>query len=144
MNGRANYLKAMIEEHVGEGIIPAAVKAAGVDPKRFSAACDRVYCDGMYGPISERDWREQDGRKPYGVGAARAIVRKVFDEIRDVPIMDYEFCDATGRDDRNGTDFNCGERPCPGHDFEAGRIEKKEVLAAYFGWVRDIYGHFDI
>lgn len=48
-----------------------------VSRKLWHAACDRVYYDGYYGPISSDDWKEQDGRKPYTVKEAIEILAKV-------------------------------------------------------------------
>jgi len=61
--------------------VEQACQDAGISRELFRAALSRVVLDGYYGPISDKDWEEQDGREPYSVKEALKILQKVSDEI---------------------------------------------------------------
>lgn len=67
-----------------------ACEKAGITLDTFHAAMARVYHDGYYGPISDADWREQDGREPSNVDDALKILSKIADEIEDYRHEVYE------------------------------------------------------
>lgn len=130
-----DVLRDNIEEAVGEHCFDQFVRAAEVDLNVFKAACDRVYIDGFYGPVSTADWREQDGREPASIVDARKIVEAVIAEVRDVPTTDLLFCQQEG-----GLN-ECDEpRSCQGHEVATGMVERKDFLKAYLPWYAEIYG----
>lgn len=63
--------------------LTSACAKAGIELHVFDAACDRVYYDGHYGPISYSEWKEQDGREPYSVSKALEILRTVLEQVED-------------------------------------------------------------
>jgi hypothetical protein len=60
-----------------------AVAASGHTRELADAAMSRVVLDGNYGPLSDSDWEEQDGRKPYSVAEALDILSDISDCIDD-------------------------------------------------------------
>lgn len=60
-----------------------ALSKTKISKDTWNAACDRVYFDGYYGPISPSDWQEQDGREPYSVKEALQIIAFVLTEVDD-------------------------------------------------------------
>lgn len=58
-----------------------ALEKAGVSKELWEGATQRIYTDGMYGPIHPIEWAEQDGREPYIVSDAIKIVAKVLEEV---------------------------------------------------------------
>lgn len=60
-----------------------ALTESNVNRDLWTAACDRVFTDGYYGPISNEEWKEQDGREPYSVKDAIEVLKKVLDKVDD-------------------------------------------------------------
>ena len=58
-----------------------ACEAAGIEYDLAKAALDRVVMDGFYGPLSNSDWEEQDGRRPFSVSEGLEILAKVSEEV---------------------------------------------------------------
>ena len=93
------------------GYDPFAGSSVPVDVRR--AATDRVFADGNYGPISQEDWLEQDGREPSTVADALRILAEVDKSITDYDPLDYD-----------------GD----------GLIDRDEIRRDVWSWVLDIYG----
>lgn len=107
----------------------------GVD--LFSAACDRVYIDGYYGPVSAEDWKETDGRKPYTVKEALNIIARVLANVENVWEVRYceDLMEEFPQEFENWTP--CKE--CKGHKTDM-IAQAEEIRAEIVYWYRDIYG----
>lgn len=110
-------------------------KTPFIGPALWKAACDRVYMDGYYGPLSDSDWEEQDGRKPYSVSSAMKIIAKVLDNVEPYKVMQY--CDDLQFDPDVDENDLC-EDECIGHETE--RIDASDIKAALIPWYKEIYG----
>ena len=98
--------------------IKTAREKAGISAELLSAAVDRVYFDGYYGPIAPKEWEEQDGRKPYSVSEALDIMRQVADEVEDYWDND---------DGEFGFDYN-------------SRVDSTDIVKAAWPFLTEIYG----
>ncbi len=103
--------------------VALACAGAGVDREVFAAALDRVYADGFYGPVSEAEWREQDGREPFSVSRALRVLSEVSDAVDD--------CRETfWGEDEDGEEVEWEETVAEASDI------RREVFAVVF----EIYG----
>lgn len=66
--------------------IEAMLAAAACDLDTFQAALDRYLLDGNFGPISDEDWAEQDGRP-----VTRAQAVRILNDAMQVGFGDHEF-----------------------------------------------------
>lgn len=113
-------------------VAQALKKTPFINEKLFAAACDRVYFDGIYGPVSAEDWEEQDGRKPYTVREAINIIARVLANVEDY--VDIMYCGEPyfiNHDEEYGIE-------CKGHEY--GRVLAEEIRAEIVYWYREIYG----
>jgi hypothetical protein len=117
-----------------------ACQEAGIKPKVFDAALDRVIFDGFYGPVSTEDWREQDGREPASIAEARHIVHEVAFAVQDYKQTHLEMCE----DPRCGGwdwDEEDPERSGESHEHEIEeRVEADALRRDLFRHVYEIYG----
>lgn len=107
--------------------LTGALVLAKVDRDTWNAACSRVYSDGYYGPISDEDWKEQDGRKPYSVKEAIKIIATVLANVEDY--YEFEFCEP------GSTDTNCA-----GHRIFDSKVDASVIRAELIPFYKEIYG----
>lgn len=112
-------------KEVEQGALTALAEAAGVDIVTYNLAKTRVLLDGHYGPISDADWEEQDGRH-MPMREARRILKRA----AGASIGDVEFCNPEFEcyDDGEGNQMPNCEIP--------GDAIKRELFSFY----REIYG----
>jgi hypothetical protein len=91
-----------------------ALRNSQIDESLLDAACDRVYIDGYYGPCSDQEWEETDGRKPYSVKEALGIMGQVYNEIEDFTMY------ADGLDEY--------------------QVDRSDIARALWPWLIEIYG----
>lgn len=91
----------------------SGARKAGISPETLRAAEDRVYMDGYYGPFSDLEWDDTDGRKPSSVKEALAILEKVADNVEDY--RQYELGDGYV-------------------------IDSRDIVKAMWPWLVEIYG----
>ena len=60
-----------------------ALKKANVSKELWKGACNRVYFDGYYGPVSDAEWEEQDGREPYSVKESIQVIARVLAQVTE-------------------------------------------------------------
>ena len=126
----------------------ALMDAAGVDEKTWQAAYDRVVCDGNYGPISDADWNEQDGRK-MRMSDAKRILREGYDGFSVPSGFKYELpdvgatCNGSHRR-KSGDCHHSAHRDLreygPMFHSETLEIERDTYLRWYFSAITEIYG----
>lgn len=78
-----NLIEQIQDEDPSFDPLGVALRRSHYSRAIYNAACDRIYIDGYYGPVSATEWKEQDGRKPYYVSSALQIVGKVLSEVED-------------------------------------------------------------
>ncbi len=103
--------------------VALACEKAGVAREAFAAVLDRVYFGGVHGPVSAAEWRQQDGREPYSVSEALAVLGRVSDAIDDYRETFYA-------EDEDGDEVEWQETVAEASDI------RREVFAAVF----EIYG----
>lgn len=89
--------------------------AARCRPATLQAAMDRIYHDGVSGPISDKDWFEQDGR--LGRNSRERAVR-ILQAALDVRVPDVEYHDP----ERLSDGFLCPECGTSVASTETARI----------------------
>lgn len=60
-----------------------ALVKSGVNRDKWNQACNRIYVDGYYGPVSTEEWAETNGFDPISVSEARNLVAKVLDKVEN-------------------------------------------------------------
>lgn len=103
--------------------VALACEAAGVEREVFAAAFDRVYVDGFYGPVSDEDWREQDGREPASVSRALKVLERVSDAVDD-------YRETVCGQDQDGELV----------EWEETRVGASDIRREVFAVVYEIYG----
>jgi hypothetical protein len=115
-------MKSVIEmiqdENPSYDPIETAREKAGISKDLLTAAIDRVFYDGYFGPIRPDDWAIEDGRDPYTVAEALEIMRKVADNVEDYWDND---------DEEFGFDYN-------------SRVDSYDIVKAAWPFLTEIYG----
>lgn len=110
---------AMIQANYPEyNPIDQARIAAGVSEKLLADAENRVWFDGMYGPVSSEEWAEAHDSDPLSVSEALDILAKVADNVEDYWDTD---------DGEFGFDFNM-------------HVESRDIVKAAWPFLTEIYG----
>lgn len=104
-----------------------ALTASGVSMDTWNAAGSRIYYDGYFGPLSDEDWKEQDGREPSNVKEAIAVVAKVLDKVESY--YEFDFCEP------GSTHTNC-----TGHRIWNTEVHSSEIKQALIPFYKEIYG----
>jgi hypothetical protein len=131
-----------IQNEVDPSFDPLALalkKTPFIGEKLFLAACDRVYFDGYYGPVSPEDWKETDGRKPYRVKDAIRVIAAVLANIDDV--WEITYCDEfkmMAEEDEAYADWDSCE-DCKGHKTDLA-ASAEDIRAEIVYWYSEIYG----
>ena len=113
-----SVIELIQDENPSYNPIESARLAAGIKKDTLTAAVDRVFYDGYYGPISPASWEEEDGRKPYTVTEALDILRQVAENVEDYW-------------DKNDGEF--------GFDFNS-RVDSYDIVRAAWPFLTEIYG----
>jgi hypothetical protein len=104
-----------------------ALTKSNIERDTWRAACSRVYYDGYYGPISNEDWLEQDGREPSSVEEATNIIAHVLEKVESY--YELEFCEEGTTD-----------TVCTGHSNWDTKVNADEIRAALIPFYKEIYG----
>lgn len=134
--GRCPTINAIQEDDPSYDPLGEALIKSGVLLSLFNNACDRVYYDGYYGPISDEEWLEQDGRVPSSVRESIWLIAKVLSEIEDYKEIAY--CDDLRHSPYARLNDEYCEDECIGH--EVGRASAEEIRREIVYWYREIYG----
>jgi len=105
----------------------ALAAEAGVTPKTWKKAANRVYSDGPYGPLAPKEWAETTGDKRFAhvSDALKVIHASAGARIPDVEYTDYDY------------EVQTDER---GNDVPNAVIEGDSIKREIFHWYVEIYG----
>jgi hypothetical protein len=117
-------------------------EAAGVDKEELLLAYTRVHLDGYYGPISDEDWEEQDGR-PMTLKKAIAIVHTALEHHPTVTYTHPDvgwLCEGAKKCDHPDHEEMEDDEPL-WHEGEV-TVLPESIRLSCFATIKEIYGRW--
>lgn len=125
-----NIIEAIRRDDPSFDPLANALAESGVSRAEYETATSRVYWDGYYGPISDADWNEHDGR-PMTMQQAHDIIGKVAEAVGDYHEMTLELCDDE--------DCETCREEC-GHEVDVSTVAARDIRRELFAPFVAIYG----